>query len=329
MSLSKSGVPYLDFSWGVISGCNGPVNIETGRQERCPWCYLSAMRTRYGQSMDPVFRPERLADPLRCRKPAIIGLLGGDLFDPAFTDEEIAAVYGVMAATPQHTYIIPTKQAARMDRWFGWLDGQKSKWPGCPWDWQTSCCAHHAGSMVIGKIVDGAVNLQERWPLPNVWNGVSVTNQSDADLRIEYLLRTPAAHRFVSVAPMQGPVDMGRWMPRDRYYLAQCEECGYVGTSAGWGGGNRDDESLYCPECEAMDREKEISGLDAVIVEGQSGPQAVPLDLDWVRAIRDQCQEAGVAFAWKQGSGLHPEHEPYLDGKQWPISGLPWMRSAT
>jgi protein gp37 len=119
---------------------------------------------------------------------------------------------------------------------------------------------------------------QTTWPLRNLTLGVSVTDQRTADQRIPILRRTPSAHRFVSIAPMRGPVVIDS-----------------------------------------------LDGIDAVIVEGQSGPQAVPLDLGWVRAIRDQCQAAGVVFAFKQGSGRNPTHEPLLDGVRWPISGLPWM----
>ena len=54
--------------------------------------------------------------------------------------------------------------------------------------------------------------------------------------------------------------------------------------------------------------------LDHVIVGGESGPLARPLNLDWVRAVRDECLRAGVPFMFKQDSGRKPEHLPLLDG---------------
>ena len=42
------------------------------------------------------------------------------------------------------------------------------------------------------------------------------------------------------------------------------------------------------------------AALDWVIVGGESGPNARPMSSEWVRSIRDQCQEAGVAFFFKQ-----------------------------
>src|SRR5690606_31845291 len=50
--------------------------------------------------------------------------------------------------------------------------------------------------------------------------------------------------------------------------------------------------------------ELNLDGIHWVIVGGESGPGARPLDGDWVRGIRDQCAEAGVAFFFKQWGGV-------------------------
>jgi hypothetical protein len=55
-------------------------------------------------------------------------------------------------------------------------------------------------------------------PVPlNLWWGVTVTNQEDADTRIPQLLLTPAAHHFVSIEPMLGPVDLSPWVSQLDY----------------------------------------------------------------------------------------------------------------
>jgi protein gp37 len=46
-----------------------------------------------------------------------------------------------------------------------------------------------------------------------------------------------------------------------------------------------------------------LSGIDWVIVGGESGPRARPMMADWVVGIRDQCQEARVPFFFKQWGG--------------------------
>jgi protein gp37 len=62
----------------------------------------------------------------------------------------------------------------------------------------------------------------------------------------------------------------------------------------------------------------DLSGIDWVIVGGESGPGARHMDADWVREIRDQCQEAGVAFFFKQWGGLRPTSGGReLDGVEW------------
>jgi protein gp37 len=45
------------------------------------------------------------------------------------------------------------------------------------------------------------------------------------------------------------------------------------------------------------------TGLDWVIVGGESGRRPRPMDADWVRPIRDRCRAAGVPFFFKQWGG--------------------------
>lgn len=113
------------------------------------------------------------------------------------------------------------------------------------------------------------------WPLPNVWIGVSVSDQATADERIPHLLRTPAAHRWVSAEPMLGAIDLIGWMPFD---------------GSAW------------PK------------LNLVMVGGESGPRARPMHPDWPRSLRNQCAAAGVRFCLKQWGewGNYDTHEGIL-----------------
>jgi protein gp37 len=61
-----------------------------------------------------------------------------------------------------------------------------------------------------------------------------------------------------------------------------------------------------------------LDGIDWVIVGGESGPRARPMDPDWVREVRDQCNDAGVAFFFKQWGGIRPKSGGRtLDGEEW------------
>lgn len=58
-----------------------------------------------------------------------------------------------------------------------------------------------------------------------------------------------------------------------------------------------------------------LSGIDWVIVGGESGPGFRPMDLDWARSIRDQCQAASVPFFFKQSAAPRTEMGIELDGQ--------------
>jgi len=47
-----------------------------------------------------------------------------------------------------------------------------------------------------------------------------------------------------------------------------------------------------------------LSGIDWMIVGGESGPGARPIDARWVRSLRKQCRDAGVRFFFKQWGGV-------------------------
>lgn len=61
-----------------------------------------------------------------------------------------------------------------------------------------------------------------------------------------------------------------------------------------------------------------LSGIDWVIVGGESGPGARPMKESWVRSVRDQCTAAGVPFFFKQWGGVRKATTGRsLDGRVW------------
>jgi protein gp37 len=62
----------------------------------------------------------------------------------------------------------------------------------------------------------------------------------------------------------------------------------------------------------------DLSGIHWVIAGGESGPNARPMNPDWVRNIRDQCANAEVAFHFKQWGGVNKKKTGrVLDGRTW------------
>ncbi len=59
----------------------------------------------------------------------------------------------------------------------------------------------------------------------------------------------------------------------------------------------------------------DLTGIDWIIVGGESGPKARPMHPDWARGIRDQCAAVGTAFffkqwgEWKDGSDFAPDYK--------------------
>ncbi|MBO9609181.1 MAG: phage Gp37/Gp68 family protein [Paenibacillaceae bacterium] len=113
----------------------------------------------------------------------------------------------------------------------------------------------------------------DRWK--NIWLGVTVENQAEANRRIPLLIQTRAAIRFLSCEPLSEEVDLS--------FNLQFEH----------------------PDNEGFGVEA-IKGIDWIIVGGESGHKSRPMNPDWARSLRDQCQSAGVPFFFKQWGGWAP-----------------------
>jgi len=140
------------------------------------------------------------------------------------------------------------------------------------------------------KYINQRYLLNQRAVLPNVWLGVSAEDQKTADERSWWLFQTPSAFRFLSIEPMLGPIN----------YLSSIQkfEMEWLGL-AGW---TRDNPYYY----------------NWIICGCESGPNRRPMELDWAKDLRDQCQAAGVPFFLKQAEiNGKLVKMPQLDGKIW------------
>ncbi|AWM85545.1 DUF5131 family protein [Microvirga sp. 17 mud 1-3] len=76
----------------------------------------------------------------------------------------------------------------------------------------------------------------------------------------------------------------------------------------------------------------DLTSIHWVIVGGESGPGARPMEPEWVIDIRDQCQRAGVPFFFKQWGGRTPKAGGrLLEGEefnQWPAKARIWRHAA-
>jgi len=61
-----------------------------------------------------------------------------------------------------------------------------------------------------------------------------------------------------------------------------------------------------------------LTGIDWVILGGESGPGARPIKIEWIRPIRDQCIDKGIPFFFKQWGGINKKKSGrLLDGREW------------
>lgn len=317
-------IEWTDATWNPITGCSV---VSPG----CTNCYamgLAGTRLKHHPSRagltdesraGPVWNGEVrlneqwLDQPLRWRKPRNIFVCAhGDLFHESVPDEWIDQVFAVMALAPQHRFQVLTKRADRMKTYVRKLTDNG------PADRLADVAGRYLGEGAdpwVANYINGwsrpvlapddnpADGTVQRWPLPNVWLGVSVEDQKRADERIPDLLATPAAVRWISAEPLLGRVDL----------TALCN--GHHFTDALCGLEYHDDPDgvphyRAIPPSGSPRLGERASRLDWVVVGGESGPSARPMHPDWARTLREQCQAAGVAFFFKQWGAFadHTDH---------------------
>lgn len=245
-----SKIEWTDETWNPVAGCSivGP---------ECQNCYAMRMAarlelmgnrnyrglTKKGKSGKAVWtgkiviNRETLLKPLSWKESRRVFVNSmSDLFHEDLPGPIIKEVLDVIEKCPQHTFQVLTKRAPRMRQ-------VMQHW-----------CAY---------------------PYPNLWLGVSVGIQSEIG-RVDELLKTPAAVRFVSYEPALELVKFkaehfGMWQESNRPYRSY-------------------------PVAKTTGAPK----IDWLIVGGESGPGARPFDLAWARSAIAQCKAAKVACFVKQ-----------------------------
>jgi protein gp37 len=289
-------IEWTDEVWNPVTGCS---KVSEG----CRNCYAERLSHRFGWTEKPwtaanavtnvQIHPERLEIPLHWLKPRKVFVNSmSDLFHEQVPFEFIKSVFTTMNIARTHTFQVLTKRPERMLNFINWY--------------------------IENYFMDDSSFLDA---FPNVWLGVSVENQQVANKRIPLLLQTPAAVRFLSCEPLLGPIDLTRIDLGDQLTRGYGKRRILWNALTGW-------ESQYASGelPDSVNHPKSMVNLGSrihwVIVGGESGPNARPMHPDWVRSIRDQCQEVGVPFFFKQFGEWAPVHElrcnePGIKGKTW------------
>ncbi len=252
-------IPYLDKHIGAISGCSGR-GCKVRAAHPC-WAerYIkwrpaihSTKKIIYGHMAGPVdietiphpfnqvqFHPDRLGKPLHWRKPRRIGMnFMGDWMDDQVELTWIDQILEVIAACPQHQFFSLTKQPQNLEAKIYGFDEE--------------CPARELGG---GDY------------LPNLWNGISITDQEDVDTKIP--LRIPGKW-WISIEPMLSEIDIS-------YYLN--------------GGPEMDDYHEWHQTFEPP---------SWVVLGSESGPKRRPCPIENIIDVVRQCKAAGVKCWVKQ-----------------------------
>lgn len=215
--MSKSKIEWTDRVWNPVRGC---ARVSPG----CENCYAERQAHRFsgpGGKYEGLtvlgkhgprwagharFVPEMLDAPLRWKAPSLVFVNSmSDLFHEDVSFEQIAAVFGVMAACPQHTFQVLTKRPERARKWFEWLYATHYR--------HERHAVHEYARRVLGSVMNERkiAKVATEWPLPNVWFGVSCEDQKRMDERAPILMECPAAVHFISAEPLLEDIYMSKW----------------------------------------------------------------------------------------------------------------------
>jgi len=269
-----TGISWTDATWNPIRGCS---RVSEG----CRHCYAEQVAARFAGPGQPY---EGLAKKVggEARWTGKVVLVEEHLTDPLRRRKPRRIFVNSMSDLFHEK--LTDRQIAQV---WGVMRGARrhtfqvlTKRPQRMLDWLSRC----ANAEKMGWVThDGTPNVayggtgiivgdEGSWPLPNVHLGVSVENQATADERIPLLLQTPAAVRWISAEPLLGPIVLPR----------------RIGITANGG--------------EAFDTRR--TGLDWVVVGGESGPEHRPMNMAWLASIVAQCRASGIPVWVKQDSGF-------------------------
>jgi protein gp37 len=249
-------IEWCDQTINPIIGC-------TKVSEACDNCYAEVMARRlagmkhtkddYSQVLTAghwngniVFRVKELLKPEKWTKPQRIFITSmGDLFHENVLDQWLIEIMFMVKNNPQHTFIMLTKRPKRMLEFF----------TNCP----------------TSPFME---------PLPNLWMGVTIENQFQADKRIPILLKIPAAKRFISCEPLLSFIDL----ENIRQYNSE----------------NRHIASYQVLKPIKYFGDSNRPALDWVIAGAETGNRARIMYTSWAQLLFEQCKKANVPFFLKK-----------------------------
>jgi protein gp37 len=202
-------------------------------------------------------------------------------------DDVRRRLFALIDATPNLDWLVLTKRPENIQR----------MWP----------------AYFPGGYLPEAGEMNQEGPRPNVWLGTSIENQEAADKRIPELLncRDLSPVLFLSCEPLLGPVDLSLIQRSD----------GWIVDALRGVYSRHHDEGVDHPA--ALEEHGGGPRINWVIVGGESGPNARPMQIDWVLSIAEQCKASSVPLFVKQDHGPRSGMQGRLPKQLWDLKEFP------
>ena len=262
---------YWDKPWSLVSGC-------TPCSPGCDHCWSAAMANRFYNKLPdmPAKQPcllrvkdgnryefsgniithlDRLSIPLKRKNPTVYAIWN-DFYHEKVTLKFWRDAYEVMGVCKQHIFLILTKRPKEMNMYH----------------------YHNEYREVPG----------------NIWHGLTVCNQQEADEKIPVFLKVPGK-KYLSIEPMLSEIKLGGF-----------------------------DGKTYRPW---FDHVAQPRMIDAVILGGETlgNRPGREMKIEWAESIADQCESAGIPLFIKQ---IHLNGKISKDISEWQDKlqrrELPW-----
>ena len=189
---------YWDETYNTVIGCTkcspGCLNcwaFNLHMQRFRAYCQGKKVPEQYAKTFSEIQLLEhRLEMPLHWRNPRTIFVNNmGDTFHPAVEIGFLTHIFDTIEQCPQHKFLILTKRPEQ---------ALKMMWG-----------EHDEGWRYFG---DGDFHK-------NIWFGITICDQAEADEKIPILLRIPAAYRWLSIEPLLGRISLAHALTiREWYY---------------------------------------------------------------------------------------------------------------
>jgi protein gp37 len=247
--MSKSSIQWTDETANWIVGCT-KTRAKGAKESGCDLCYAataanSARLQQFPQYQTVVdgkgnwngnieFVPKVLDDLLKGnRKRRVFTPSMSDPFHPNVKQEWLDQFIATVALTPHITYQCLTKRPERMHEYFSeYMTRRNIERRANEIATEKRLRKTNADGVRLVKFSYECMD----WPLPNLHLGVSVENQAAADERIPWLLKTPAAVRFLSVEPLLEDINLTEFLGNG---ICQTQRRDHLSTGSEWGIDNR------------------------------------------------------------------------------------------